>query len=182
MWFPAHVAIGYVIGRKTALDTRWCVLGSIVPDLVDKTLGSLGVFPAYQTVSHSLLGLSVVAALLFGRYGPPTVGVAVGWTAHLAADVLQLFVNGRGDHAVAMLGWPVLHWENPMVVDPSAAYAEGLFASIPFVQEGYVRYYLALPAFYLELVILAYAVWLLAFDPAVTPALDGRGTNGEGAR
>lgn len=73
-----------------------------------------------------------------------------------------------------MLGWPVLHWENPMVVDPSTAYAEGMFTSIPFVQEGYVLHYLALPAFNLELVILSYAVWLLAFDPVRTPSLDGR--------
>lgn len=178
MWLPAHVAIGYVIGRRTALDARWCVFGSVLPDLVDKTLGQFGVFPAYQTVSHSLLGLGIVSAFLFGRYGPTALAAYAGWVVHLAADLLQLALNGRADHAVGMLGWPVLHWENPMVTDPDAAYVEGVFAAVPFVQEGYVLYYLATPAFYLELAILAYAGWLLAAGSS-TPALGRRGA-GEG--
>lgn len=171
MWLPAHIAIGYIIGKKTSLDTRWCVLGSVLPDLIDKTIGHMGVFPAYQTVSHSLLGLAVVTALLFGRYGPAMFAFYVGWVVHLAADVLQLTLNGRGDHALNMLGWPVLHWENPMVTAPETAYYEGIFASIPFVQEGYVLHYMTTPAFYLELVILVYAGWLLA-RPASSPTIE----------
>lgn len=162
MWLPAHAAIGYIIGRKTSLDTRWCVFGSILPDLIDKTLGHLGVFSAYQTVSHSVLGLGVVTALILGRYGHTMLAFYVGWVFHLAADVFQLVLNGRGDHVIAMLGWPVLHWENPMIVDPSTAYHEGIFASVPFIQEGYVLHYITTPAFYLEVVILVYAGWLLS--------------------
>lgn len=29
MWLPAHAAIGCILGRKTSLDTWWCVAGSI---------------------------------------------------------------------------------------------------------------------------------------------------------
>lgn len=49
-----------------------------------------------------------------------------------------------------------------MVVDPTTAYHEGLFAAIPFVQEGYVLHYITTPSFYLELAILAYTAWILS--------------------
>lgn len=160
MLLPVHVAIGYLVGRKTGVDTRWCVIGSILPDLIDKSLGQFGVFPAYQTVSHSLFGLALVAVLVGSRPVNATAAFSVGWAVHLGSDLFQLALNGRAEHAVRMPFWPVLHWENAMVVDASTAYHEGVFAAVPFIQEGYVLHYITTPSFGVELAVLGYAAWM----------------------
>ncbi|MFC6835766.1 metal-dependent hydrolase [Halomarina ordinaria] len=155
MWFPAHLAVGALLARRVRLDTRWCLLGAALPDLVDKPLGVLGVFPAYQTLSHSLLGLALAATLASSVGGR---ALAAGWLSHLAADCLQLTLNGRAVHAGGMLGWPLTGWENPMVVGDVPAYADTLFPSVPLLSEGYVAHYVGTPSFALELLLCAYAL------------------------
>ncbi|XVH32281.1 hypothetical protein ACNS7O_03605 [Haloferacaceae archaeon DSL9] len=164
MWLFAHAALGYLVGRKTSLPTRWCVFGAVLPDLIDKSLGLSGVFPAYQTVSHSLIGVAVACS--FVAFDGRATAAVVGWVSHLVADIGQLALNGRAEHALNMLLWPVRHWENEMLVDPTVAHYEGVFAGVPFIQEGYVRYYLTTPAFAIELVICLYALALAL--PSVT--------------
>ncbi len=103
MWITAHLAIGCVLGGRTPLDVRWCLLGSLASDLIEESFGHLGVLPAYQTVSHSLVGLTAVTALVAYAASRGTAAFSVAWVLHLSADVCQLTINGRGTHALGML-------------------------------------------------------------------------------
>ncbi|WP_224449568.1 metal-dependent hydrolase [Haloprofundus salilacus] len=168
MWFPAHLAVGYLLGVRVRLSLGWCLLGAALPDLVDKSLGLTGIFPAYQTVSHSLFGLAVVGTVL---YSTPTeyrktAGVAfgVGWLSHLGADLLQLTLDGRGAHAAGMLGWPVTHWSNPMVDGSVPGYTDTLLSAVPFLSDGYVSQYLSSVSFPLELLVCLVALALFVAE------------------
>lgn len=90
MWTTAHLAIGYALGRRSSLDVRWCLLGSLVLDLIDKLLGQFGVLPAHQTVSHSLVGLPAVSVLVAYAASRASVAFSVAWVLHFLADVFQL--------------------------------------------------------------------------------------------
>lgn len=174
MWITAHLAIGYVLGRRPSLDVRWCLLGSLVPDMIDKSLGHLGVLPAYQTVSHSLIGLAAVAILVAYATSRETLAFAIAWAAHLLADVFQLAVNGRGDHAFGMLFWPALHWENPLVTNPPPVVPTGTMLDyVPIFGGEYVLGYVATPSFPVEVAVCSYAAWLVVTRSAIRTSRPG---------
>ncbi|WP_224335616.1 metal-dependent hydrolase [Haloprofundus halobius] len=164
MWFPTHLAIGYLLGARFRLSVWWCLLGAALPDLVDKPLGLAGVFPAYQTVSHSLVGLALVAAVFRSptsdRRTTASLAFGVGWLSHLGADFLQLTLDGRTAHAIGMLGWPVTHWSNPMVDGSVPGYTDTLLSAVPFLSEGYLSHYLTSASFPLELLVCLVALAL----------------------
>ncbi|WP_117595250.1 metal-dependent hydrolase [Haloprofundus halophilus] len=168
MWFPAHLAVGYLLGVRARLALGWCLLGAALPDVVDKSLGLAGVLPAYQTVSHSIFGLVLVGATLRVVVDEATrragVAFAAGWLSHLGADLLQLTLDGRGAHAAGMLGWPVTHWSNPMVDGSIPGYTDTLLSAIPFLSEGYVVRYLSSPSFPVELVVCVLALGLFVAE------------------
>ena len=171
MWITAYLAIGYALGRRTSLNVRWCLLGSLAPGLIDKLLGQVGVFPAYQTVAHSLVGLVTVTVLVAYATSRVTVAFYVSWVGHLGADLFQLTVTGRGDHAFAMLFWPALHWENPLVANPPPVVPTGTMLDyVPIFGGEYVLGYVTTPSFSIELAICSYAVWLAITRAGVTRA------------
>lgn len=166
MWITAYLAIGYVLGWRTPLDVRWCLLGSLAPDLIDKSLGHLGVLPAYQTVSQSLVGLTALTALVAYATSRGTAAFSVAWVLHLSADVFQLTINGRGTHALGMLFWPALHWENPLLANPPPVLPTGTVLDyVPIFGGEYVLDYVATPSFPIEVAICSYAVWLAVVRP-----------------
>lgn len=142
MLFPTHLLAAAVAGRLARLPLVWMVVGSAIPDVVDKPLGSLGVFEVYHSVGHSaLLAVVAIPLALSGRRG---LALAVGWALHLALDALHVVVNGRPGDA-AFLAWPLVTRTDPLAIPPG----------------DFFWYYLGTPSFYLEVALwLGVAVWL----------------------
>lgn len=151
MLFPTHLLVGYVLGRRWDLPAVWVVVGAALPDVVDKSLASAGVFELYHTVGHSLAALVVGGAALLaggnlaGRNGTlgnvaDRIGPALwaGWASHLVLDAVHMIVNGRPAD-VQFLAWPAVH-HVPAVHLPPVEFA---------------FHYLWTPSFFLEV-----AIWL----------------------
>jgi hypothetical protein len=136
MLFPTHLLAAAVVGRVSGLAPLWLVVGTAVPDVVDKPLATLGVTSLFHSVGHSALLLVVAVPLaLSGRAG---LSAAVGWALHLALDAVHAVVNGRAGDAVFLL-WPAVVPADPLALPPGS----------------FFLYYLWSPAFFLEV-----AFWL----------------------
>lgn len=122
MWPWDHLALGYVatsLGARvrgsdppTVGGVAFLVLGSQLPDLIDKPLGwVVGVFPSGVSLGHSLFFALPTCLAVLGwrrRCGRPGEGVAfaIGYLLHLPADALYPVVLGAEDRAWLFL-WPV---------------------------------------------------------------------------
>jgi membrane-bound metal-dependent hydrolase YbcI (DUF457 family) len=92
------------------VDYRLVILGSLLPDLIDKPIGMLilrDVFSSGRIFGHSfvvLLVFTLVGAYLWRRYGK-TEGLvlSVAWALHLVFDRMWAFP--------ATLFWPLLGWD-----------------------------------------------------------------------
>jgi hypothetical protein len=136
MLFPTHLLAAAVVGHLSRLSTLWLVVGTALPDVIDKPLGMVGVTSLYHSIGHSaLLAVVVVPLALSGRAG---LSAAVGWALHLALDALHMVVNGRPGDTVFLL-WPVVVTADPLALPPGS----------------FFQYYLWSPSFFLEV-----AVWL----------------------
>lgn len=93
MLFPTHLLAAAVVGRASRLSLLWLVVGTAVPDVVDKPLAAVGVTSLYHSIGHSAL-LAIVAfpLALWGRVG---LSAAVGWVLHLLLDNVHVVLNGR---------------------------------------------------------------------------------------
>lgn len=134
MLFPTHLVAGYLLSRWRSLPVLGVVLGTALPDLVDKPLAMVGVVDLYHTAGHSLLVMVTVGGLwtLVARH-ELALAVWVGWGSHLVLDAVPMVVNGRPDD-VQFLLWPlVVHV--PAVHLPPLAFAQ---------------YYIGTPAVLLE--------------------------------
>lgn len=122
MWPWEHLAVGYLAysllerargSRPDAAGAVAVVIGSQLPDLVDKPLGwGTTLLPSGHSMAHSLLfaGPSVaVAVLLARRFGVGRTGVAfgVGYLLHLPADALYPIVLGE-EPTFGFLLWPLV--------------------------------------------------------------------------
>lgn len=90
LMFPTHLAVGYLAGIYTRLPVAYLLLGSVLPDVVDRPLYWLGLTPFSHTLTHSILiagPASLVATALFGRRG---AALALGWLLHVATDFLNV--------------------------------------------------------------------------------------------
>lgn len=136
MLFPTHLLAAAVLGRVSRFSTLWLVVGTAVPDVVDKPLAMLGATSLYHSVGHSALLVVVALPLaLSGRHG---LSAAVGWALHLFLDTVHIVLNGRPGDAVFLL-WPVVSPTDPLALPPGSFFV----------------YYLWSPSFFLEV-----ALWL----------------------
>ncbi len=144
MLFPTHLIVAALLGRRLRLPTAWLLGGAALPDVVDKSLATLGVVDLFHTVGHSALLLIVALPVAYaGRAG---LAVAVGWGSHLALDAVHIVINGRPTDALFLV-WPIAVPPTPLALPPLS----------------FVRYYLWSPSFFLEIGIwLAFAAILLA--------------------
>lgn len=138
MLFPTHLLVAAILGRLSTLSIPWLVVGAAVPDLVDKSLGLVGIVDLYHTVGHSVLLL--VVAVPIALYHSTGRAAAVGWGSHLAFDTVHMVINGRPADVLS-LGWPVTTPPDPLALPP-----------IPFL-----FHYIGSPSFFLEI-----ALWLVA--------------------
>ena len=137
MLFPTHLLSAAVLGKLSRLSVVWLVVGTALPDLVDKPLATLGVTSLFHSVGHSaLLAAVAVPLVLSGRTGLSEragLSAVVGWLLHLALDAFHVIINGRPGDAVFLL-WPVAVPTDPLGLPPGS----------------FVRYYLWSPSFFLE--------------------------------
>jgi hypothetical protein len=133
MLFATHLLAAAVLGRLSRLSPLWLVVGTALPDVIDKPLATVGVVDLYHSVGHSaLLVVVAVPVALAGRAG---LSLAVGWGLHLVLDALHIVVNGRPSDAL-FLGWPLAVPPDPLAIPPGS----------------FFWYYLGSPSFYLEVV------------------------------
>lgn len=88
--FPTHLAMGYLLGVYTRFPVAYLVVGSALPDLVDRPLYWLGLTPFSHTVAHSIavaVPAGFVLTRLFGRRG---AALALGWLVHVGTDFLNV--------------------------------------------------------------------------------------------
>jgi len=167
MWPWGHLAVAYLLSTgyvRARFDRRIrgesvlvLVLGSQLPDLVDKPLGwYLGVLPSGRSLGHSLLFVVPVAVLCYAlarRLGRPEAGAVFGVAAlsHTLGDALPaLWGPGNASHLL----WPLLP-------TPHEGGAPGLLALF--------RNAASQPFFIVELllVVAAAAVWYREGYPGV---------------
>lgn len=161
MWPPGHLAVGYLI---PACWSHWhtslpptdrtlylCLLASLLPDLVDKLLAwGVGVLPGGRTLTHSLLVLGPLAAIvaaLARRCDQLELGLLVAASAlsHPLLDAIPALWDPAS--SARHLLWPLLAVETVERSPPSPA----------TVQEVLLTR-LATPWFALELLLFVIAV------------------------
>jgi hypothetical protein len=104
--------------RDPAMDLRWVAVGSLLPDLIDKPIGSImfhDVFGTHRLVAHAMVfpvvGLGVVLLVTRRRSvgRSAAIGVVIGSLFHLILD------GAWADPAA--FWWPLLGYEFPEVAD-----------------------------------------------------------------
>jgi len=106
--FPTHAAVGYLAGTYSRYPLALFVLGSVLPDLVDRPLLWLGLASHSHTVGHSALlavPVSVAVVVLFGARG---TALAVGWLGHLAGDLLNVATTAGPTYAPPFVLFPLV--------------------------------------------------------------------------
>ncbi|ELZ55710.1 MULTISPECIES: metal-dependent hydrolase [unclassified Haloferax] len=106
--FPiGHLALGYLsvalfrVGRRRPLPTGWtlaaALVGSQLPDLIDKPLAYYGVLVSGRSLGHSLLVMLPALVALVG------VGYRLGYGEHATALVVATLSHYLGDTSRALL-------------------------------------------------------------------------------
>ncbi len=108
------VAIFRYVFRDPKVDLRFLALGALLPDLIDKPIGTL-LFPAVfnsssQVIGHTLLfSMVLMAAVLLatrrGRVRRRWMALAVGSLIHLLLDAMWTVQE--------TFFWPAFGWEFP---------------------------------------------------------------------
>src|SRR3989304_5302191 len=102
----------WVIKLSFYLDIRFLLIGSLLPDIIDKPVGRylfLGTYNNGRIFAHTLVFLLVLVAagliLLKTRRSTWMLALAAGTFAHLALDEMWF--------SPVTLFWPVLGWQFP---------------------------------------------------------------------
>ncbi|MCB2223824.1 MAG: metal-dependent hydrolase, partial [Actinobacteria bacterium] len=112
------LAVRYVY-RDPAMDLRWVMAGSLLPDLIDKPIGAVlfnGTFHAHRLVAHAVvfpvaLFLGVLVLTGRGAVRKRLIGLVIGALFHLVLDAAWADPEA--------FFWPLFGWEFPPS-DPSA--------------------------------------------------------------
>lgn len=180
MWPWGHLAVAYLafslVSRAydgkppTGGPTLVLAVASQIPDLVDKPLSwGFDVFAQGYGVGHSVFfaAPAIAVALAYAvhvgrtRYG---LALGVGWSAHLASDVLFGVVLGEGP-AVRTVLWP-LH-RNPGYSVERGFFDRFQYYLVRFAEEileGEMTMYLVVYALLFTSVL---AVWILDGYPVL---------------
>jgi len=102
-----HLATALLAARGAGFDRRrshLCLIGALLPDIVDKPLWRAGVFVTGHTVAHSVIVVCTAAALL--AVVPRLrvlVPVVLGQATHIAGDLIVAYPS-----FVRNFVWPLL--------------------------------------------------------------------------
>lgn len=125
MLFPTHAVIGLTISLILGFGYIPLLIGSVIPDLVDKPLGMMDVTSRYQTVLHS--GATVLIFLIVGFVDYVYNGrmivllFSIGWLIHIFSDMTNMVVNSRPNHVKFVL-WPFSYHSDPLRLPPGKFY------------------------------------------------------------
>lgn len=122
---PTHIAIGYLLvsisarARATTVgyrELRFIMIGALLPDLIDKPLQLVGVFPEGRALGHSLLiafpVITCIGLTLSRRCGRKSPALAFGtsYLVHPLADAFHYPLQGTvavDFEEIAFLVWPL---------------------------------------------------------------------------
>lgn len=116
-----HVAFAYLAAAPRTIDVRaplFVVAGALLPDVVDKSLWLLGVFPWGRTVGHAAIVWAGILALVYlwdlsARPIPWARWLAWGGVSHLVCDLVDDFSAGFESSAYAFSAWFGFPLTNP---------------------------------------------------------------------
>ena len=123
LWHLGTAAlIVYVTLGRRRIDYRYILIGAVLPDVVD---GTLGLFffggPQGRWIAHSILAVVVVTVLVLigfrGERRQSRVGIGVGWLLHLVADGMW--------RAPKTFLWPAFGWD--FAASPREPYSWDVF-------------------------------------------------------
>jgi membrane-bound metal-dependent hydrolase YbcI (DUF457 family) len=163
MWPPGHLGIGYCIAagwsgwqtgeEPTDRTVQLCLVGSLLPDLVDKLLAwGLGILPGGRTLTHSLLVLVPLFATTLALARPSEqseIGLLAGLSmlSHPVIDSIPALWDPAT--SARHLLWPLLAVETVERSPPSTSTVQELLLAR-----------LTTPWFLLELLVFVVAmVW-----------------------
>ncbi|HEX9977789.1 MAG TPA: metal-dependent hydrolase [Acidimicrobiia bacterium] len=118
--FLWHVGVTTLIVRYVfrdpAMDLRWLAVGSILPDVIDKPIGSIlfnGTFHTHRVYGHTLLFpvAAMILALIVTRRGSTARKAAF---AVIIGSFVHLVLDGAWTSPEGFL-WPVFGWTFPPV-------------------------------------------------------------------
>jgi inner membrane protein len=131
------VLIARYVFRDPKMDLRWLAFGALLPDIVDKPIGSIiwhDTFGAHRIYAHALIlpVIALGAAVVFTARGSvarkTAVTVVLGWFVHLVLD-------GAWASPEAFL-WPFFGFDFPIVARSDFATLVGDMISNPWVWVG----------------------------------------------
>jgi membrane-bound metal-dependent hydrolase YbcI (DUF457 family) len=129
------LAVRYVY-RDPAMDLRWVLVGSLLPDLIDKPIGSVffhDTFGTHRLAAHAIVLpiLAFFAVLAFTRRGrtrKALVGLVIGWLFHLVLDAAWAVPEA--------FWWPFFGWSFPPQPDSAIGPLLARMLSDPLVWAG----------------------------------------------
>jgi hypothetical protein len=127
MYPLAHLGIGSLIARpvSTKLPFRWLLLGTLLPDLIDKPIYfALGLIEHFSTggwvfgkrgFAHTALFLLLLVAVAVFKRSASWLACAIGTATHLLLDIVsKLFgAHHSASDSLIVLLWPFLGWGFP---------------------------------------------------------------------
>ena len=130
------LVVRYVF-RDPNMDLRWIMVGSLLPDVIDKPIGSIlfnDTFGNHRLFAHALVFPVVLLAfvMLTTRRGTArrkgAIAVVIGCFIHLVLDGVWTSPDG--------FLWPFFGWEFPRVVGSDFATLLEHMVRSPFVWAG----------------------------------------------
>lgn len=134
MFIFGHLGFGLQIARPVQgvrFQTRWILLGTILPDLIDKPVyyftswytgkagADLGIFSGTRTLGHTGLFLITLTLLAMGTHKRALQALSIGAATHLlldfSGDALSLsHVSSDPHQNLRLLLWPFLGLQFPI--------------------------------------------------------------------
>lgn len=122
MHVSGHIAVGQLLAWPPGevFDGRRSfaiILGALMPDVIDKTLRLIDVFPWGRTVGHSVffwILVALIAALASERgRGTALTAFALGGLSHIIADFADDLVGGLHYTGYVVSAWFTWPYFNP---------------------------------------------------------------------
>jgi hypothetical protein len=128
-------AVRYVY-KDPAMDLRWVMLGALLPDLIDKPIGSVffhDTFGTHRLAAHAVIFPVVLlfVVLAVTRRGPvrkALVGLVIGTLFHLVLDAAWTDPEA--------FWWPFFGWEFPEQADSAIGPLLARMLTDPLVWAG----------------------------------------------
>ncbi len=133
----ATVLIVRYVFRDPDMDLRWVLAGSILPDVIDKPIGSLlfhDTFGTHRLFAHSIVfpmaafGIALIATKRGTGLRRGLIGLTIGLFVHLLLDAAWATPEA--------FWWPFFGWEFPKVLDSDLFSLLGRMLSEPLVWAG----------------------------------------------